>query len=81
MICWLFSASMIVLSTLKSITSMQKTTVKKIKTWLKIAVVVYIVCGTALYFFQEKILFHPLKLTGTSSVSIFQLPSKKSILR
>jgi len=38
---------------------MQKTTVQKIKLWLKIAAVVYILCGTGLYFFQEKILFHP----------------------
>ena len=38
---------------------MQKTTVQKIKSWLKIAAVVYVLCGTALYFFQEKILFHP----------------------
>ncbi len=44
---------------------MQKTTIKKINTGLKIAVVVYIVCGTTLYFFQEKILFHPLALAAT----------------
>jgi uncharacterized protein len=46
---------------------MQKTTIKKINTGVKIAVVVYIVCGTALYFFQEKILFHPLALADTHS--------------
>jgi uncharacterized protein len=44
---------------------MQKITVRKINTGLKIAVVVYIVCGTALYLFQEKILFHPLELADT----------------
>jgi pimeloyl-ACP methyl ester carboxylesterase len=44
---------------------MQKTTIKKITSGLKIAVVVYLVCGTALYFFQEKILFHPLELADT----------------
>ena len=43
---------------------MQKTTVQKIKSWLKIAAVVYVLCGTGLYFFQEKILFHPEQLSA-----------------
>jgi pimeloyl-ACP methyl ester carboxylesterase len=38
---------------------MEKTTFKKIKRWLKIILVVYVVIGIALYFLQEKFIFHP----------------------
>lgn len=55
---------------------MQKTTARRINTWLKIAVVAYIVCGTALYFFQEKILFHPVAL-GDSYQFDFNTPFKE----
>jgi len=55
---------------------MQKSTVKKINTGLKGAVIVYLVCGTLLYFFQEKILFHPLELPVTHQFN-FQAPFKE----
>jgi len=55
---------------------MQKTTVKKINTAMKVAVIVYIAGGALLYFFQEKILFHPLKLPGTHKFN-FQAPFKE----
>jgi uncharacterized protein len=58
---------------------MQKTTVQKIKFWLKIAAVVYIVCGTGLYFFQEKILFHPEKLPADYRFN-FEQPFKENDL-
>ncbi len=61
---------------LRSTTVMQKTTVKKIKTWLKIGVVAYIICGTALYFLQEKFLFHPLPLPETHTFD-FKIPVKE----
>ena len=41
---------------------MQKSSVKRIWKWVKIIVVIYIVCGIALYFLQEKFLFRPKKL-------------------
>lgn len=41
---------------------MQKTAIRKLKSWLKIILLVYVAIGLALYFFQEKILFHPRKL-------------------
>jgi uncharacterized protein len=44
---------------------MKKTIGQKIITGLKIAVVAYFVCGAGLYFFQEKILFHPQPLPAT----------------
>ena len=42
---------------------MQKNTVKKIRKWLLLVIAVYIAIGTGLYFLQEKILFHPQKLS------------------
>lgn len=36
---------------------------KKILRWLKIFLIVYVLLGVALYFLQEKILFHPEKLS------------------
>lgn len=42
---------------------MKKMTVlKKIKSWAKIIILIYLVAGIALYFLQEKILFHPKSL-------------------
>ena len=41
---------------------MQRTTFKKIRFYLKVVLVVYIAGAIALYFLQEKILFHPKKL-------------------
>ena len=38
---------------------MQKNTVKKIRKWLIIFIAGYVVVGAGLYFFQDKILFHP----------------------
>ena len=55
---------------------MQTSTVRKINTGLKIAVVVYIVCGIGLYFFQERILFHPRELPDTYQFN-FQAPFKE----
>ena len=55
---------------------MQKTTHQKIKTWLKIVVAAYILCGLALYYFQEKFLFHPEKLPADHIFS-FQIPFKE----
>lgn len=46
---------------------------QKIYTTLKIAVIVYVVCGVVLYFIQGKILFHPRKLPADHSFS-FQQP-------
>ncbi len=50
-----------------------KKAVQKIYTTLKIAVIVYVVCGVVLYFFQGKILFRPRKLPADHSFS-FQQP-------
>ncbi len=55
---------------------MQKTVVQKIKAWLKIIVPLYIVGGIALYFLQEKLLFHPEKLPA-DHVFNFQIPFKE----
>jgi uncharacterized protein len=41
---------------------MRKTTVKRIRKWLTVIFIVYITGGVLLYFFQEKLLFHPKKL-------------------
>lgn len=49
---------------------------QKIITGLKIAVAAYIIIGTVLYFFQEKILFHPKKLPVTHTFN-FQTPFKE----
>jgi alpha-beta hydrolase superfamily lysophospholipase len=55
---------------------MQKSTAKKIKIGLLIIVSVYLVCGIVLYFFQEKILFHPQKLSVEHNFN-FQIPFKE----
>ena len=51
-------------------------TVQRIYSTLKIVVIVYIVCGVVLYFFQGKILFHPRKLSADHRFS-FQQPFKE----
>lgn len=43
---------------------MQKTITRKLWRWLQIIAVVYIVCGIALYFLQDKFLFHPSTLSA-----------------
>ncbi|MEI9807867.1 MAG: hypothetical protein WDO16_08320 [Bacteroidota bacterium] len=55
---------------------MQKSTVKKIRKWIIIIAVVYVVCGVALYLLQEKFLFHPQKLPADHSFS-FSIPFKE----
>ncbi len=42
--------------------AMQKSTGKRIWKWIRIILIIYVVIGIALYFLQEKILFHPKKL-------------------
>jgi len=41
---------------------MQKTLAKRFWKWIKIVLIIYLVIGIALYFFQDKILFSPQKL-------------------
>ncbi|MEP6700650.1 MAG: alpha/beta fold hydrolase [Bacteroidota bacterium] len=41
---------------------MKKTRLKKIWKWFQIAILIYIAIGVALYFLQDKFLFHPEKL-------------------
>jgi alpha-beta hydrolase superfamily lysophospholipase len=55
---------------------MQKSSVKRIGKWVKIILVIYIVCGIALYFLQEKFLFHPEKLPEDHVFS-FSIPFKE----
>ena len=55
---------------------MQKSTAKKIRKWLQIVIAVYVVFGTGLYFFQDKILFHPQKLSA-QHIYNFQAPFKE----
>lgn len=55
---------------------MQKRSVKKIWKWTKVIAVIYIVCGVALYFLQEKFLFHPQKLSA-DHVFHFPIPFKE----
>ena len=43
---------------------MLKSTVKKIRKWLLIFIACYVVIGAGLYFFQDKILFHPESLAA-----------------
>jgi len=42
---------------------MQRKHVKRIRKWIKIILIIYIAIGIALYFFQEKLLFYPEKLS------------------
>ncbi len=46
---------------------------KKIRSWIKISVAIYIAAGLALYFLQEKIIFHPKKLPPEYNFN-FQVP-------
>jgi uncharacterized protein len=55
---------------------MQKSTVKRIWKWAGIAFAIYAVCGVALYFLQEKFLFHPKKLPE-DYIFNFPLPFKE----
>jgi alpha-beta hydrolase superfamily lysophospholipase len=55
---------------------MQKKSLKRIFKWLKIVLVIYVAIGIALYFLQEKILFHPRKLS-TDHVFNFPIPFKE----
>lgn len=57
----------------------KKSTSQKIYAVLKVAVIVYLVCGGVLYFIQEKILFHPKKLPADYTFS-FSLPFKEIYL-
>ena len=56
--------------------NMQRITVKKIRKWLLIAIAVYTAIGTGLYFLQDKILFHPQKLSP-EHIYNFQIPFKE----
>lgn len=42
--------------------AMQKSRIRRIFKWAKVGVIIYILCGIALYFLQEKFIFHPRKL-------------------
>jgi len=55
---------------------MQRKPVKKFWKWVKITLAVYVVVGIALYFFQEKLLFRPEKLSG-DYVFNFSIPFKE----
>jgi hypothetical protein len=55
---------------------MNRTARVKIFRWLKIAAAIYICCGVALYFLQEKFLFHPRKL-ARDHVFNFSFPFKE----
>jgi len=54
----------------------KKNTSQKFYTVLKVAVIVYLVCGIVLYFLQERFLFHPKKLPADYIFS-FQQPFKE----
>ena len=56
--------------------NMQKNTVKKIRKWLLLVIAVYVVTGTVLFFLQEKILFHPVRLSAEYNYS-FSIPFKE----
>ncbi|MFI5128401.1 MAG: alpha/beta hydrolase [Chitinophagales bacterium] len=55
---------------------MQKKPAKKFWKWIKITLIIYIIFGIALYFLQEKFLFHPEKLTA-EHVFHFSIPFKE----
>ncbi|MBL7741507.1 MAG: alpha/beta fold hydrolase [Chitinophagaceae bacterium] len=56
--------------------AMQKTVMKRVWKWIRIIASFYIVCGIALYFLQEKFLFHPKKLPPDYKFS-FSVPFKE----
>lgn len=53
-------------------TIMQKTRIRKFWKWLQIIIVVYLVCGIALYFLQDKFFFHPQTLPAEHKFSFNQ---------
>lgn len=55
---------------------MQQKKFRKVLKWVKIVALIYVVCGIALYFLQEKFLFHPQKLTA-DYVYKFDIPFKE----
>jgi len=55
---------------------MQKPRTKKIWKWIKIILAIYIIIGFALYFLQDKILFHPEKLSPGHTFN-FPIPFKE----
>jgi pimeloyl-ACP methyl ester carboxylesterase len=59
---------------------MQKPKMKRIRKWLGIAAIIYVVIGAALYFLQEKILFRPQKLAYDHKYN-FSVPYKEINLR
>ncbi len=59
---------------------MQKNWVKKIRKWVKIVFLVYVILGACLYFFQEKFLFYPEKLP-TDHVFHFDNPFREINVR
>ena len=55
---------------------MQKKPARKFWKWIKITLVIYVLLGIALYFFQEKLLFRPEKLPA-DHVFNFSIPFKE----
>jgi pimeloyl-ACP methyl ester carboxylesterase len=55
---------------------MQKTLRRKIFKWVRWLLLIYVVIGVALYFFQEKLLFHPVALPFEHKYNI-QVPFKE----
>lgn len=55
---------------------MQKKRTKKAWKWIRIILIIYVVLGFALYFFQEKLLFHPKKLAADYQFN-FSLPFRE----
>ncbi|RYG32931.1 MAG: alpha/beta fold hydrolase [Chitinophagaceae bacterium] len=51
---------------------MQKKTVRRFFKWLQIVAAIYVVCGVALYFLQEKFIFHPQKLPAGHTFNFAQ---------
>ena len=58
---------------------MQKKTVKRVLKWAKIIIIIYIIGGAGLYFFQDKLIFHPEKLSA-DHVFKFDIPFKEIYL-
>lgn len=58
---------------------MQKKTVRKFFKWFQIIAVIYLVCGVALYFLQDKFLFHPKTLPAAYTFQ-FDQPFQETLL-
>jgi uncharacterized protein len=56
--------------------NMQKNTLKRIRNWLLLVIAIYVAIGVALYFLQEKFLFHPQKLSQEHTYN-FPAPFKE----